>query len=138
MKWMEMVWSSYAMGLRIGGLMVLATAVLLGTACFSRQDAQSPDSGQVLLACSESCQARGQCGTAVDGSTQILSSSIGPAVDGHDLLFAVDTQATINRVITRTLTTPNLSQPFDLPFYLVALPDGRQGWVAEWCVAPIQ
>jgi len=91
--------------------------------------------GEATVTCSTACAERGQCGSAPDGSQVVLGGLAGPAVENHDLRFAVDTAVPILGSSMRTVETLATANPFDLRFYLIQRPDGTAGWVAGWCLA---
>lgn len=98
----------------------------------------SPYSGPVEFSCNQACSDRGQCGTAVDQTDRVFMSTISPVVDGHDQLIVPGTRGLILDTITRTLVTASTDTSFTHPFHLVQVDGSSQiGWVAQWCVAPV-
>lgn len=99
----------------------------------------SPYVGTVELRCTDVCADRGQCGVAADQNDRVLLSTISPAVSNHDLLALPGTRATIQETIVQSLVNESTQRPLSHPFHRVLFEDGTgtQGWVAEWCVVPV-
>lgn len=92
---------------------------------------------QGALVCTAECAARAQCGQDASGANVVFASSIGPVVEGHDLLFPTG-GVTILNAAPQTVETIATGERFSLTFYQVATGDGRIGWTAGWCVQPPQ
>jgi hypothetical protein len=115
--------------------------ILLLAAC---RDDNAPfaQNDRALIACSEECAARGQCGTTDDGRRVVLANSAGPAVSQHDTLYTDETQVVIAGLIERELIAarngaPLIAEatPFPHTFYQVTDQEGRSAWVSGWCLA---
>ncbi len=117
------------------GVFLLVAACGRGTP--TATDPQALLSGQAVVACSDQCAARGQCGVLADGQQAILGNSFGPDTLNHDRLFVAGTAVNIVGSEVRVVQSlANAEQRAQLPFYAVALPDNsKTAWVAGWCVA---
>jgi hypothetical protein len=92
---------------------------------------------QVVVACTEACANRGQCGEAEDGRSLVLGHPDSPTVSEHQMVFEHQTAMTLLALRDETLQVLATGQQFVHTFYLVTRPgDGRSGWVAGWCVQP--
>lgn len=92
---------------------------------------------QAVLVCSQECAQNGQCGTAVDGRSLVLGHSDRPETRDHTLVFPVDVPITVlegREQLIQPLNAEPIMQPF---FRIMVNNDGKQGWVANWCVAQI-
>jgi hypothetical protein len=97
---------------------------------------------RALIACSEECAARGQCGTTDDGRRVVLANSAGPEVSVHDSLYTDETQVQVVELTQRDLIAARNgaaltaeATPFPHTFYKVTDQAGRSGWVSGWCLA---
>lgn len=126
-------------------LIVLVIVMLVLTACLGGGDGeQAPvevvPGQQYRIACNDACTARGQCGNrAGDNAAVVLVSRSNPAVDGHDI--SLDTNTVGDLVETRIQPVASIAtnEQFDQPFHLMFFPDHQfAGWVAGWCVEPVE
>lgn len=122
--------------------MGLGTAVLL-TGCFgggnneAEQPAPEGAVTQEVLTCSQECAQNGQCGMAADGRTVVLGNSDRPETREHTLVFPIDVPITILEGRDQLIQPVN-AEPYVQPFsHIFVNSDGKQGWVANWCVAQI-
>jgi hypothetical protein len=120
---------------------VLLGLVLLLAAC-GDDEVPLAQNDRALIACSEECAARGQCGTTDDGRRVVLANSAGPEVSRHDTLYTDETQVSIAELTQRELIAArngsplmNEATPFPHTFYKVADQEGRSAWVSSWCLA---
>jgi hypothetical protein len=117
-------------------------ALLLLLAASGGDETPFAQNDRALIACSEECAARGQCGTTDDGRRVVLANSVGPEVSRHDMLYTDETQVSIAEVTQRELIAArngsplmNEATPFPHTFYKVADQEGRSAWVSSWCLA---
>ncbi len=89
--------------------------------------------GEALLVCSQECSDRGQCGSSEAGQ-MVLLSNVGPATEGHNLAVPANSGVSIERQEARTVVQISTEEQFQMPFYLVNVPDRGQAWVAGWCI----
>ncbi len=101
--------------------------------------------GTAVLACSQECQDRGQCGLAEATQTQVVLIGSGerPTMRPRQFALPVGSQVAINgqpQTINLILAT-NANTRETAYFYSVTIPDrqNQNGWVAGWCLtAPAQ
>jgi len=121
-------------------LLAIVGAVLLYT-FRDKKDQEAPfaENDQARVVCSETCAARGQCGTLPDDRRVVLANENGPAVSLHDRLFSDDALVTITELNWRELAAARNGSPispvtpFPHTFYLVNGED-KTAWVSEWCL----
>lgn len=89
--------------------------------------------GEALLICSQECADRGQCGSSEAGQMVLLSNA-GPATEGHNVAVPANSGVSIERQEARTVVQVSSEEQFQMPFYLVNIPDRGQAWVAGWCI----
>jgi hypothetical protein len=89
--------------------------------------------GEALLICSQECADRGQCGSSEAGQMVLLNNA-GPATEGHDMAVPENSGVSIERQEARTIVQVSTEEQFQMPFYLVNIPDRGQAWVAGWCI----
>lgn len=97
---------------------------------------------RALLACTETCAGRGQCGTLDNSRRVVLANAAGPVVKNHDRLYQDGSQAIIVDLADRELIAARNgapligeSDPFRHTFYLVQSQEGKTAWVSGWCLA---
>ncbi|MCP5096812.1 MAG: hypothetical protein GY943_14770 [Chloroflexi bacterium] len=136
----------YRWSASLTGFVALLFSLLLLTACFggsNETDAPAADAnvgaltGQVVLQCTKACAARGQCGTAVNGTDMVLGGHDTAVVQGHNASFPAGTIANVITDQMYRLSLPDQSELQHI-FYQVQTRDAQQAWVAGWCVAAQQ
>lgn len=125
--------------------LILVVVLLILTACLGggggdEAPVEVVAGQQYQVACNNTCAARGQCGTrAGDNAEVVLISSLAPVVDGHDISVDIGAKADLVETQSRPVRTIASGEQFDLPFHYMFFPDyGFAGWVAGWCVEPLQ
>lgn len=89
--------------------------------------------GEAFLICSQECADRGQCGSSEAGQMVLLTDA-GPATEGHNMAMPANSGVSIERQEARTVVQVSTEEQFQMPFYLVNIPDRGQAWVAGWCI----
>jgi hypothetical protein len=122
-------------------VVVFLGLILLLVACGDDNAPFAPND-RALIACTEECAARGQCGTTDDGRRVVLANGGGPAVSLHDSLYTDGTQVVVNESTERELIAARNgvpligeSDPFLHTFYRVSNQEGKTAWVSSWCLA---
>jgi hypothetical protein len=64
----------------------------------------------------------------------VLLNNAGPATEGHDMAVPENSGVSIERQEARTIVQVSTEEQFQMPFYLVNIPDRGQAWVAGWCI----
>jgi hypothetical protein len=97
---------------------------------------------RALIACTEECASRGQCGTLTGGQMAVLGNESGPAVDHQDRFYVDGTPVVVVERMERQLFparngSPLIgsSTPFPHIFYRVSSQEPKTAWVSEWCLA---
>lgn len=99
-------------------------------------DVVPPPSG-ALLACSQECSDRGQCGRSPDRGEVVLLNWEGPALNTneHDLAVPANTVVEIVEQRSETVVEVMSGLEFQLNFFHVFIPERQDyGWAAGWCV----
>lgn len=127
----------FLLGSALVGLLFLSSACSLLNREGTPDEAEPESAAQVVLACSEECARRGQCGRTTDDRQVVLGHPEGPALEAHQMFFPVETAVTQLATNSRTVQVVATGAEFEHTFYQVTRPeDGRVGWVAGWCVRP--
>jgi len=122
-------------------LLIIILVILLTACRKGDQEAPFAQNDQARIACTETCAARGQCGTLPDGRRAVLANQSGPTVSLHDRFFIEEATVTVTESSPRELIAArdgvaltSQATPFPHIFYRVASED-KIAWVSEWCLA---